>query len=122
MDSTTIFSVVVLAAIFLSLPVTVAWLFLNSRLERIRASGHGRLGCVLRYIAQGLGLPIVIVAAVCGVLMLLAVGAGPAWIWPFFFSGLITYFAVGWCLAWLSVGLWSIVRSVFLATKAPTQL
>jgi len=76
MDSTTVFSVLGLAAIFLSLPVTVTWLFLNSRLERIRAGGHGRLGCVWRYIVQGLGLPIVIVATVCSVLILLAVGGG----------------------------------------------
>lgn len=122
MDSTTIFSVLVLAAIFLSLPVTVVWLFLNSRLEKIRAGGHGPLGCVLRYIAQGLGLPIVIVASVCGGLMLIAVGAGPVWIWPFFFSGIVTYFAVGWCVVWVSVGLWSIARSVFFVTKGPTQL
>jgi len=120
MDSTTIFSILVLGAIFLSLPITLAWLFLNSRLERIRAGGHGPLGCVLRYIAQGLGLPIVIIATVCGGLMLLVVGAGPAWIWPFFFSGLVTYFAVGWCLAWLSVGLWSIGKSVLLASRTPT--
>lgn len=112
----------VLAAIFLSLPVTVAWLFLNSRLERIRADGHGLLGCTLRYIAQGLGLPIVIVAAVCGILMLLTIGGGPAWIWPFVFYGLITYFAIGWCLAWLCVGLWVIVKNAFLRARTPTQL
>ncbi|QDG70183.1 hypothetical protein [Janthinobacterium tructae] len=103
-------SIVVLALIFLSLPVTIACGILVARLKIIRAGGHGAAGCVLRYIAQGLGLPIVVVALVSAFLMLLSIGGGPAWIWPIFFYGLVTYFAIGWALAWIAVGCWFLAK------------
>jgi len=111
------FSKVVLVLVFLSIPVILDWTFLNARLERIHAGGYGWFGCTLRYLAQGLGIHIVVAIFTLACLMLLATGSGPAWIWPFFFGGMFFYFGIGWVIAWVAVGVWYILHNVYRAAK-----
>lgn len=111
-------SIIVLALIFFSLPVTLACSFLSTRLERIHARGYGWAQCALRYLAQGLGLPVAVAILVLACLMLLTIGGGPAWIWPFFFSGLFFYFGIGWAVAWIAVGIWFVAKNSALVVKS----